>query len=268
MRIKLFCAKIINKLNVSRALQRPVCICLFLCPAVLFPQETPDSIICRTPDKTTHFSPGQLILPASLIAAGLLGIENKSTKSLNNEIKRKVAGLRSGYLKIDDYTQYLPVVSVYGLSIAGAKPKHDYFDRTLIIATSYLSVGIIVNSLKYTICLPRPDSGAKNSFPSGHTATAFMGAELVRKEYGDDSPWYGIAAYSLATSVGLMRVYNERHWATDVLAGAGVGILSARIGYWLLPFNKRLFHKKNSTALIIAPYYANQQVGIGLSYQF
>ena len=54
-----------------------------------------------------------------------------------------------------------------------------------------------------------------------------MGAELVRMEYGG---WYGIGAYTIAVGVGFMRMYNGRHWLHDVVAGAGVGILSARVG--------------------------------------
>ncbi|MDR0682722.1 MAG: phosphatase PAP2 family protein [Dysgonamonadaceae bacterium] len=247
-----------------------ISVALFFYSNVLYSQEQTDSIVSQTQKKEREFSPKQLILPASLFTIGALGLGNNYVKSINEDIKRKVAGFRSDYTKADDYIQYLPVVSVYGLSIAGAKPKHDYIDRTLIVATSYLSMGIIVNSLKYTIYSPRPNFHSNNSFPSGHTATAFMGAELVRQEYWDASPWYGIAAYSVAASVGLMRIYNESHWATDVLAGAGAGILSARIGYWLLPFNKRLTGRGKTIAsrLIIAPYYMKQQGGIGLSYQF
>lgn len=53
---------------------------------------------------------------------------------------------------------------------------------------------------------------------SGHTATVFIGAELVRIEYGG---WYGAGAYTIATGVAFMRMYNGRHWLHDVVAGAG-----------------------------------------------
>lgn len=85
-----------------------------------------------------------------------------------------------------------------------------------------------------------------------------MGAELVRMEYKDSSPLYGIGAYTIACGVAFLRLYNERHWCNDVLAGAGIGILSARIGYWLLPFEKKLFgldKKKSRVNLAASPYY-------------
>jgi membrane-associated phospholipid phosphatase len=94
-----------------------------------------------------------------------------------------------------------------------------------------------------------------------------VGAEIVRQEYWNNSPIYGIAAYAVATGVGVLRVYNERHWATDVVAGAGFGILSAQIGYWMLPLNRRLFRSGDSQMAFL-PYYTGQQGGLSLSYQF
>lgn len=209
-------------------------------------------------DKSTRFDAKQLILPAALVAVGSLGLI-PAVKDVNRDIRDGVADMRDGhYFRADDYLQYLPVVSTYGLSLLGAKARHSYLDRTFLIATSYLTMGILVNGLKYTIREPRPNGGS-NSFPSGHTATAFMGAELVRMEYKDASVWYGVGAYVVASGIGVLRVWNERHWATDVLAGAGIGILSARVAYWLLPFERRLFgldKKKNASDMVAVPYYS------------
>lgn len=223
--------------------------------------------------KEYTFSANQLIVPASLIALGSFGVKNGYLKSVNIDIKDEVAKYRTKSILIDDYIQYLPVVSVYGLSLLGARPKHDYGDRTLAIATSYLTMGIMVNALKYTVHEPRPDSQAPTSFLSGHTATSFLGAELVRIEYGDTSLAYPILAYATAVGVGFLRVYNERHWTNDVIAGAGFGILSARIGYWLLPLNRKIFRPDNRTGkgasqTAIVPYYTGQESGIALSHNF
>lgn len=59
----------------------------------------------------------------------------------------------------------------------------------------------VVNGLKYTVKRERPNQRKNNSFPSGHTATAFMAATMLYKEYKDLSPWVGIGAYSAATLV-------------------------------------------------------------------
>ena len=109
---------------------------------------------------------------------------------------------------------------------------------------------------KYIINEQRPDLSDKHSFPSGHVAMAFTGAELLRSEYGTA---YGIGGYAIATSIAFLRLYNNRHWFNDVLMGAGIGILSARIGNWLLPFNRKLFkinkNSGNTSTIAIMPSY-------------
>ena len=91
----------------------------------------------------------------------------------------------------------------------------------------------LVNGLKYSVWEMRPDRSGRNSFPSGHTATAFMTAAMFSREYGERSVWNSVGAYSVAATIGLMRIFNDKHWLGDVLAGAGIGILSAEMGYWL-----------------------------------
>ena len=207
-----------------------------------------DSLAVRS-----NFKAGELIMPLSLIGAGTLGFV-EPLKSSRVEVRDFLSDWRGTHrTAVDDYLQYVPLASVYGCSLLGAEAKHNYVDRTLELATSYVAVGVLVNGIKYTVREPRPDGSAFNSFPSGHTATTFMGAELVRIEYGEDYPWLAVGAYTIATTVGVLRVYNNRHWFTDVFAGAGVGILSARIGYWLLPYTKRAMHRLTGCDVFISP---------------
>ncbi len=215
-----------------------------------------DSI--QNTDRTTVFNPKQLILPVSLITIGAWGICNGWMQSINHSINSDMAKLRNNtYFHIDDYIQYVPVISHIGLNALGVKSQHNFKERLAITATAYLAMGIMVNGTKFLVNEKRPDSGARNSFPSGHTATAFMGAELVRMEYGNKI--YGWSAYAIAGSVAFLRIYNNRHWLNDVIAGAGVGVLSARIGYWLLPLNQKIFKLNNSQRLVTAiPTYDYQ----------
>lgn len=238
---------------------------LLFIPAFLYAQTAKDTLIVYPSEK---FSAKQLILPASLIAVGSWGITNGWFNKINHKVQNKMTDWRDGNnIHIDDYIQYLPVASHLGLGLLGAQAKHPFKERLVITATSYLAMGIIVKSLKLAISEKRPDSEAHNSFPSGHTATVFMGAELVRKEYGIG---YGIGAYTIACGVAFLRLYNGRHWLNDILAGAGIGIVTAQLGYWLLPLNRRLFrlNKGNAPIIIACPYYNPQQKTTGGAFTF
>lgn len=201
-----------------------------------------------------------------MLTTGYIGVKNGYLKQVNREVRHSFRH-HSNSESADNYLQYIPLVCDYGLSALGAKAKHNYGQRTIALATSYLALAVIVNGLKFTVDAPRPYGSATNSFPSGHTATAFMGAEIIRLEY-KESPLYGITAYTFATAIGYARIYNDRHWFTDVLAGAGAGILSARIGYWLLPYTQRIFQKRKKKVTLIAPFYNISQAGITFTMVF
>lgn len=215
-------------------------------------------------DRTTRFNPRQLIVPTTLATVGAWGICNDGFQEMNLSIRSTMKAWRNNhFFRADDYVQYLPLASNLALGSLGVETKHSFRERLAITATAYITMGILVSSIKFAIDERRPDGSALNSFPSGHTATAFVGAELVRTEYGIG---YGIGAYTLACGVAFLRLYNERHWLNDVLAGAGIGILSARIGYWLLPVQQRLFgwdKQKAPPLLLTRPFYDTQQKAIG-----
>lgn len=219
-------------------------------------------------DETTVFRGKKLIAAASLIALGAVTTSVPQCREWNKKWRNKMSSIRNGhYIHADDYLQYVPSIAHIGLSLLGAKASHSYLERTCVLATSYATMGILVNSLKHSVRKRRPDSRARNSFPSGHTATVFMGAELVRLEYKNDSRWYGIGAYAIACGVGFLRTYNNRHWLSDVFAGAGIGLLSAHVGYWLLPLERKIFRlnkKKQNTSLLLCPYYDNDHHGGGV----
>ena len=155
-------------------------------------------------------------------------------------------GLRNEYLPrfnrhLDDYMQYAPAAVMLGMKVAGVQSRSSW-GRMLVSDTfSALLMGGVVNTLKQTTNVERPDGSNKHSFPSGHTATAFMTATMFTKEYGHKSPWVGVGAYSVATATGLMRMANNKHWLSDVLTGAGIGILSTEVGYY---FADLIFREK------------------------
>ncbi len=219
----------------------------------------------------TPFNFKPLIAPTVLIGYGLISIENDQLKILDSMISEEVMENIDGQITVDDFSQYLPALSVYGLNAAGIQGKHNFKNRTILLTTSYLIMGASVLSLKAVTHVQRPDGSTFNSFPSGHTATAFMGAEFLWQEYKDVSIWYGIAGYAIATGTGIFRIYNNRHWLSDVAMGAGIGILSTKVAYWIYPFiQKKIFNGKSEGQgfSTIAPFYNGEQAGLAFSMIF
>jgi Membrane-associated phospholipid phosphatase len=220
-------------------------------------------------DKTHKFEYTKLIIPTALIGVGVIGLESDWLKFQNHEIRDELQENIDKKITLDDFTQYAPMMTVYGLNLCGIKSKHNFRGQTIILVTAYLLMGVSVNSLKLSTHVERPDGSSFNSFPSGHTATAFMGAEFLWQEYREVSPWIGVAGYAVAAGIGAFRMYNNRHWLTDVLAGAGIGILSTKVAYCLYPcIQKRLFRKSHIKNTVAVPYYDGKNIGLSFQTSF
>ena len=83
----------------------------------------------------------------------------------------------------------------------------------------------VTYALKYSLDTTRPN-GSHYSMPSGHTSISFSSAEFMRKRYGWE---YGVPAYAAASFVAYSRVESNQHYPKDVIAGAGIGIVSSYI---------------------------------------
>lgn len=201
-----------------------------------------------------------IVVPAGLITYGTLSVTSgwfdevnllgRSWASDNENPNRKTS--------IDDYTQLAPAAAVLGLRIAGIRGKNNIADEAMLLAMSGALMNAIVIPLKQFSREQRPDSSDNFSFPSGHTATAFVCAEFLRQEYKERSPWIGAGGYAVAVLTGYLRMYNNKHWFSDVLAGAGIGILSTRASYWIYPKLKNLVLAKPApaAALLLPTYQA------------
>ena len=228
-------------------------------------EQSTDTIAATTSSADYQFRTTQLILPAALITVGTIGISNdwfcKVKSNLRDGLEDWIGSDRE--LRIDDGLQYIPAAAFIGLDYLGVKAQHPLRERIAIAATSYVALGALVRATKWVFNEERPDSYARNSFPSGHTGTSFTGAELIRIEYG---PAAGGCAYALATGIAFLRLYNDRHWLNDVIGGAGFGILSARIGYWLLPVERRLFKwDQTQAATTVLPIYNPTDNSFGMA---
>ncbi len=194
---------------------------------------------------TSFSSVKPFIAPTAFIAYGFTCLGNTPSKQLNKSISYEVQEDMPGFkTTVDNYLKYAPVITTYALNIAGVKAKHRLMERTAILAISSIVTNQIVTSLKHATHQMRPDGSTYNSFPSGHTATAFVGAEFMNQELGWHSKWYSVAGYALGGATGILRIANNRHWLGDVLAGAGIGIVTTKLTYWLTEKIERKFSPK------------------------
>ena len=136
-------------------------------------------------------------------------------------------------LRFDDYAQFIPIATSAMLNICGVEGKHSLKRLSLLSGTSFLIGMTALEAGKYGFHVQRPNGHGFTSFPSGHTWFAFTVAEILRREYGADYPWIAVGGYIVAATIGFMRMYNNRHWFSDVVAGAGLGMLCVSVSYKL-----------------------------------
>ncbi len=118
----------------------------------------------------------------------------------------------------------LPVVfivdQVRGKSLEQKRRNLDY------VFSSMISIGLTTEIIKRVVGRERPNNPrSKLSFPSGHASAAFGFAEVLRNLYGSGP---GLVAYGLAVITGISRIHDNRHYPSDIIAGAGLGIGLAR----------------------------------------
>ncbi|MBE6251898.1 MAG: phosphatase PAP2 family protein [Bacteroidales bacterium] len=212
-----------------------------------------------------QFKPVKLIAPVSLMGVGAIctltpWLRNNVDVPIQNGVQSWAAGR---YWSGDDWIQYAPLAGYVVAGLAGAG-KHGRWEQMLTGATAFGLMMIGTHTIKLISNRQRPNEKGR-SFPSGHTATVFMGAELVRLEYG---PWWGLAAYTVAVTTGFFRIWNNWHWTSDVLAGAGLGILCANAAYWLLPLERKLFRLDSRLSVLPAVLPAPTGTSVGVSMSF
>jgi membrane-associated phospholipid phosphatase len=217
-------------------------------------------------DKSERLSPWVFAVPAALLSYGIITRFSPVLQDFDRRIDSRILHNVNGRYAFDDYIQYMPYIGIYIPDLCGVKPKHNIIDRTLVLATSTIICTAAVQIPKRTVHIERPDGSNRHSFPSGHTATAFLGAHILFREYRDVSPWIGIAGYGVAATTGVMRGINRKHWLSDVLAGAGIGIISVELSCRMLPVWRSFF--KLNRNLTVSPSFIQDSFGLGITCVF
>jgi membrane-associated phospholipid phosphatase len=215
-------------------------------------------------EKSEKLSPWVFVVPSALVSYGIITQFSPALQDFDHNIDNKVVqNIHTRYV-FDDYIQYAPYAGIYAPDLLGIEAKHNIIDRTLVLGASMIICTSAIQIPKRLTGVTRPDGSNNHSFPSGHTATAFLGAHILFREYSEASPWIGIAGYSLAATTGVMRIINRKHWFSDVVAGAGVAIISVELSYLLLPvWHKLLKMNSENHSLVINPLVNQNSFGIG-----
>jgi membrane-associated phospholipid phosphatase len=269
--------QILNRKKMSDSIQKTV-FALFVLASFFGKAQNNDSIqdhkikADSTVTLNTHntdLNYKKLILPTVLIGYGVASLKINSLQKLNFSTRDEINEHQPDHIRLDNYSQFAPAALVYGLNAFGVEGKHNFRDRSIIYGTSLLITSAITVPLKHIVKESRPDYSNNLSFPSGHTAIAFASAHFMFREYKDSNFLLSISGYSFAVFTGVYRMLNDRHWFGDVAGGAGFGILSTELAYWLYPKINHLLNGENKkTAAMIMPFYQNRALGIGLVIDF
>lgn len=133
----------------------------------------------------------------------------------------------------DNIVAATPLAVSWAMKAAGVKSRSK-IDRML--SANALSLGIsstVTSVIKGSVYEMRPDMSNQSSFPSGHTSMAFACASILSREYGHVSPWVTIGSFTTATATQYCRIKHNRHWMSDIYTGAGIGMLSTSLGYYI-----------------------------------
>lgn len=205
----------------------------------------------------------QLALPIALLGVAVLSTEGVDVLETDEAVQRAVqAHFPRFQTSLDDQLRHVPAVATLGLSLAGVKGVHSTVNQGVIFFLAYTINNTLTSNLKNLARVERPYGNQDySSFPSQHTSAAFAAATFMHREYGGRSGWYSVGGYSVATATAAIRVLGNKHWLSDVLAGAGVGIVSTELAYWAYPLVHRLLLRGLNDRAVITPFYSNGAVG-------
>jgi hypothetical protein len=202
----------------------------------------------------------QFIAPVALIITGALLLNT----ALNDDLQSNANNFfgEDFHTNADNYLQFVPVAQIYLGKTFGFQPKNDFQHQTINIVIANAIMGTVVFATKNITNQERPDQSDNLSFPSGHTATAFTNAALLYYEYKDSNLWYASSGFLFAAATGVLRIANNKHYTSDVLAGAGIGLASGLVVSYWNPFKSVTFGKKKKTTAFVYPQIGSQ-IGLG-----
>ena len=220
--------------------------------------QTKDSIASEK--KEDKISYKQFIAPVALITTGSLLLNSALNDDLQDNANRFFG--ENFHSNADNVLPFVPVAQIYLGKSFGFEPKNDFKQQTINIAIANVMAVSVTEILKRSVKEERPDQSDDLSFPSGHTSVAFTNAALLYYEYKDSNLWYAGSGFLFATATGILRIANNRHYTSDVLAGAGIGLASGLIVSYWNPLKSVSLGKKKKTTAFVYPQIGSQ-IGLG-----
>ena len=183
------------------------------------------SLVTSLPSDFAH-----LFTPANGIIAGAGGAGSLAIHPRDEEIAADIyqpSGGRRDFFRAgatigDGVEQNAFALGAYVVGRVWRKPGVASTGADLIDAQ--IVNGVLTQGIKSATHRTRPNGG-RRSFPSGHTSATFATAEVIREHYG----WtWGVPLYALGGYVSVSRMVDNKHWASDVIFGTAIGIVSGR----------------------------------------
>jgi PAP2 superfamily len=216
-------------------------------------------------DRGSFFDVAWAPVGLSLLSVSLMA--DSSKYGLQTLIRQPFHGWESN---ADDYLQYAPIAIMYTADLFKVPARNTLWNQTKFLAMSELGTSAIVQVLKYSLKVQRPNNGAYNSYPSGHTSQAFVASQVLFNEYRETNKLLAYSGFLFSIPTGTLRIVNNRHWVPDVLLGAGIAMLVTNTIYYFEPLkNWNPFHKKNrKTQLGFVPTWNDDYIGGYLTLKF
>ena len=163
------------------------------------------------------------ILPLAAGAGGALIVSN-----WDQEISDGLRNDDSGFSELGHWVGR-PALSAAAIgTMLVATPFTEnakYRSFTFTVAQAFIVDNVVAYGVKTAVGRERPNGADDQSFYSGHTSNTFMWATVIDDHFGWKA---GVPAYVVASLVGISRVTRGSHWASDVLFGAAMGIISGK----------------------------------------
>ncbi|PCI34104.1 MAG: hypothetical protein COB60_06790 [Flavobacteriaceae bacterium] len=234
------------------------CCCFLLISSHVIAQQT-----AKPASKKSTFK--KAIIPASLITLGFILNKSALEKDINKSILKTV---KSGFhTNADDYLVLSPAAIALAANFAGIEAKNHWFDQGKNVFIATTGTYLITNGLKNLLHKTRPDGSNADSMPSGHSSMSFAAATVLYEEYKNTNKTIAYSGFATSSAVVYFRMANNKHWVSDTLVGAGIGIAVAKLVYLIEPL-KNFNPFKNTHGITVFPAISDDGFSLAFTKRF